>query len=69
VYDGNAILTNIEGLIIFVTKWGRRGGRGRMKGTKVHVEAGTSIVGRHETQSTRSLLRSLQRPHSGPNST
>jgi hypothetical protein len=69
VYDGNAILSNIEGLIIFVTKWGRQGGRGRVKGTKVHVEAGTSIVGRHEIQSTRSLLRSpTTTHHSGPSS-
>jgi len=49
MYDGNAILTNIEGLIILVTKWGRRGGWGRVKCTEVHVEAGTSIVGRHVT--------------------
>ena len=49
MYDGNAILSNIVGLLFSVTKWGRRFGWGRMKGTEVDVEAGTSIVGRHDT--------------------
>jgi hypothetical protein len=68
VYDGNAILTNIEGLIILVTEWGRRGGWGRLKGTEVHVEAGTSIVGRHVTlDSFAPALPPMTPTYSGPN--
>ena len=57
-YDGNAILTDINGLIVGVTgiAWG--GGRGRGKGTELYIEAETSIVGRHDSiNSIASLLR------------
>jgi len=49
VYDGNAILTNIEGVIIGMTEWGLGGGRGWEKGMELDVEAETSIVGRHDS--------------------
>jgi hypothetical protein len=49
VYDGNAILADIEGVVVMVTEWGMGRGRGREKGTELDVETETSIVGRHDS--------------------
>jgi len=67
MYDGDGILADIEWLVVLVTERWRGGRRGRKTGSELHVEAGTSIVGRggHHT-ALDSFPPLLQRPHSGP---
>jgi len=69
VYDGDSVLTDIDGVMVGVTEWEKGVWRRGLAGTKLDIEAGTGIVGGGGHGCTKRLAFSLSvvpRPPLGP---